>query len=117
MSRPLGSFNNRVNLPQHREDHRPVRPERVAALQRTRIPEERGGTSGGQVFANSRVRGEQQRYAGNALNVDLKSSTLDKQTIRLPSGGANLYAPPLGGAAESRTTAQYSQLPDAYYNT
>ena len=166
MSRTLGSFNRRVNLPQHREDFQPSRLPRVAALRPERIPEERGGTSGGEKFAMGRGRSgehrENRRYAGDVMNIDLRvgmsqpwdnigsltygapgtvgqmytlptgeikekvnediskrvfTQTETGQDTRILYGMQAAFAPPLGGAAESRTTAQYAQLPDAYYYT
>lgn len=109
MSRTLGSFNQRVNLPNHPEDFKVSRRPRIAALKPERIPEERGGTTGAESFAQSRGRGrrttEKNRFAGNALNVDLRSTqtTGAEQETKFSSGLQSAFAPPLSGGAESRT--------------
>lgn len=78
MSRTLGSFNHRVNLPSHPEDSQPVRLPRVAALRPEVIPPDRGGTTGGQKFAEgigrSNRRGpENRRFSGAIMNIDLST--------------------------------------------
>lgn len=116
MSRTLGSFNQRVNLPRHREDYQPSHPPRIAKLRPEVIPEERGGKTGGEKFAAGRGRSgshhENRRLAGTALNIDLRT----EQEIKTTPGLKAAFAPPLAGAAESRTAASAPQLPSMYSN-
>jgi hypothetical protein len=73
MSRPLGSFNRRVNLPSHPEDSKPRGETRMARLRTENIPEERGGKT------DSRNKGrsgpENRRFAGSVMNIDLSPGT------------------------------------------
>jgi hypothetical protein len=107
MTRPLGSFNKRVNLPHHEEDRQVSRPPRMAALHSEKIPDDRTKVeTGGEKFAAGRGRSqratpENRRFAGNALNVDLTPGS--GQNITQSSGMRAAFAPPLLGGAESRS--------------
>ena len=71
MSRTLGSFNRRVNLPTHPEDSKMHGQPRMAKLRTESIPEERGGKTG---ISNSRRSGpENRRFAGAIMNIDLSA--------------------------------------------
>lgn len=105
MTRPLGSFNKQVNLPRHWEDHAPSKPQRMAKVRPEQIAERVTDQSNGSAFIRSRGRRQTQRRAGDALNVNLRSS--GNQPLAT--------APPTAGAAESRTGTVSSQLEDSYY--
>ena len=105
MTRPLGSFNKQVNLPRHREDHAPSRPQRMAKVRPEQIAERVTDQSKSSDFINSRGRRQPQRRAGDALNVNLRSS--GNQPVAT--------APALAGSAESRTGTISSQLEGVYY--
>ena len=165
MTRPLGSFNRRVNLPQHHEDFQPQRLPRIARLRPEVIPGDRGRIeTGGEKFVAGRGRSaehrENRRFAGDVMNIDLRvgqsmpyenlqdlnygapgsvgqmytvrsgevveraNEDLSKrilmsnqtgQNIKISYGMQSAFAPPLAGAAESRTTQAVSELPDLYY--
>ena len=101
MSRTLGSFNQRVNLPRHREDYAPVKPEENATktlstggytlgIAHNQAPYERPGRTGGEKFVKGTVR----RMAGQAVNMDVTRST----------GLASAFsAQPIIGSAQLRT--------------
>lgn len=165
MSRTLGSFNRRVNLPRHTEDQQATRLPRIAALRPEVIPGDRTKLeTGGEKFAVGKGRSgherENRRYAGAIMNIDLRvgmsmpydnyanlnygapgtvgqmytlpegqivekanadlhkriiESTETGSGIKISSGMQQQFAPPLGGAAEGRTTAYTAELPPAYY--
>lgn len=78
MTRPLGSFNRRVNLPSHPEDTQGARPARIAGLKPEMVPPDRGGTTGGEKFSQGRGRSgrqepENRRFAGAIMNIDLST--------------------------------------------
>lgn len=104
MTRPLGSFNRRVNLPSHPEDRQVSKQPRMAKLHQDTVPEDRvSSKTGGQAFAASRGRrpaSANQRFAGNALNVDLSAG----QDVKNSSGMRAAFAPPLLGGAENRSS-------------
>jgi len=167
MSRTLGSFNRRVNLPSHPEDTKPVAITRIAALRPEIIPQERGGSTGAEKFVAGRgrsVRGrgpENRRFAGDVMDIILSAGTVPTQqdnvqdlsygkegtvgiissspagrfiekvnadlkkrhavqtqtgqNIKISSGMQTAFAPPLAGAAETRSAAFSTALPDLYY--
>jgi len=73
MSRTLGSFNRRVNLPSHPEDSEMHRPPRMAKLRTESIPEERGGKTDSR--GKLRRGPENRRFAGAIMNIDLSAGT------------------------------------------
>jgi hypothetical protein len=165
MSRTLGSFNRRVNLPSHPQDSAPAHPTRIAALHTEAMPVDRGGTTGAAKFAAGRGRSgrgaENRRFAGDIMNIDISTgiaptpydniaslsygqegtvgqmysrpigeyyqkanSDLSQRTlvqtetgqdIKISNGMQSAFAPPLAGAAESRSTFTRVALPDMYY--
>jgi len=167
MSRTLGSFNRRVNLPSHPEDNQLSTLPRIAALRPEIIPEERGGTTGAEKFVAGRGRSvggrspENRRFAGDIMNIELSAGTVPTQTdnvadlsygqegtvgvissspsgrfvekinadlkkrsvvqtqtgqnIKISSGLQAAFAPPLAGAAETRSSSRSVALPDLYY--
>jgi len=83
--RTLGSFNQRVNLPRHAEDHVPSRGDRPAVktlqtdgytlgVARNAPPNEGYAPSGGN-FAKSRKTPGRPRMAGQALNMQITRGT------------------------------------------
>ena len=101
--RTLGSFNRRVNLPNHPEDYTPVAAERSAiktlqadgytlGFARNTPPQGRYGPTGGD-FGQSRQTPGRRRMAGQAIGV---------RFIR-GSGSATTVAPPIIGSTELRT--------------
>jgi hypothetical protein len=167
MSRTLGSFNRRVNLPSHPEDTQLATPRRIAALRPEVIPQDRGGTTGAEKFVAGRGRSvgrrgpENRRFAGDIMNINISAGTVPTQTdnpadlsygqegtvgiissspsgryierinadlkkrsvmqtqtgqnIKISSGLQAAFAPPLAGAAETRSSAYSTALPDLYY--
>lgn len=112
MTRPLGSFNEQVNLPSHPEDHQRASQPRVASIKFEKFPIDRLGETGGEKFVQGRGRSgyrpERRRFAGNALNVDLRNlnSNFDRASngVKFSPGLRQAFAPPIAGAAESRTS-------------
>jgi hypothetical protein len=101
--RTLGSFNERVNLPRHREDHKPIAADRssVKTLQtggytlgiaHNAPPNESYAATGGN-FAQSRKTPGRQRMAGQALNMKITQGT----------GQPSVPTAPMMGSAELRT--------------
>ena len=165
MSRTLGSFNRRVNLPSHPEDTTPAPAQRLAALRPEKLPEARGGTTGAAKFVAGRGRSgkgpENRRFAGEIMNINISpgtepspydniaslgygqegtvgqifsrpagiyyqkansdlsqrilAQTQTGQDIKITSGMQMAFAPPLAGAAETRSTFTRVALPDMYY--
>jgi hypothetical protein len=122
MSRTLGSFNRRVNLPSHPEDSVPTHSPRIAAFHTEDIPAERGGTTGAAKFAAGRGRSgrgtENRRFAGDIMNIDLSTglaAASSGQNVKSTTGMRAAFAPPLSGSAESRTASTGAVLPDMYY--
>lgn len=165
MSRTLGSFNRRVNLPSHPEDTTPAPAQRLAALRPEKSPDDRGGTSGAEKFVAGRGRSgkgpENRRFAGAIMNITLSAGepaspydntaalsygregtigqlaskpagvyyqransdlarrelvqTQTGQDVKITSGLQRAFAPPLAGAAETRSTFTQSVFPDMYY--
>jgi len=106
--RQLGSFNQHVNLPQHKEDWQPERPERTATrtlttggydlgLHRNATEREEGTPSGAEKFVQGKGRDRRatpsQRMAGQALTADIKQSSGLRQAFTHQ---------PIAGAAELR---------------
>jgi len=106
--RQLGSFNQHVNLPQHKEDWKPERPDRVATstlttggydigIHRNVTEREMVSPSNGEKFAQGRGRARRanppQRMAGQALDADIKQSSGLRQAFTQQ---------PIAGAAELR---------------
>ena len=101
--RTLGSFNERVNLPRHREDHKPVAADRPAVktlqtdgytlgIARNVQPNDGYADEGGN-FAQSRKPPGRQRMAGQALNMKVTRGT----------GQTSAPTAPMMGSAELRT--------------
>jgi hypothetical protein len=101
--RTLGSFNERVNLERHHDDHRPVAKDRLAVktlqtdgytlgIARNTTPQGRYGPTGGD-FGQSRETPGRRRMAGQALGI---------RFIR-GSGSATTVTPSIMGSAELRT--------------
>jgi hypothetical protein len=101
--RTLGSFNRRVNLQRHREDHTPVAADRPAiktlqtdgytlGIARNAPPNEGYASTGGN-FAQSRKPPGRQRMAGQALNMKVTRGT----------GQPSVPTAPMMGSAELRT--------------
>jgi hypothetical protein len=106
--RTLGSFNQRVNFPLHREDWQPERPGRVATepsailgydlgVHRNAIEHEAELRSGAEKVAMGRGRERRvnapQRMAGQALDADIKQSSGLRQAFTQQ---------PIAGMAELR---------------
>jgi hypothetical protein len=83
--RTLGSFNQRVNLPRHAEDHVPSRADSSAVktlqtggytlgVAHNAPPNESYGATGGN-FTQSRKTPGRQRMAGQALNMPVTQGT------------------------------------------
>jgi hypothetical protein len=101
--RTLGSFNQRVNLSNHRSDHTPITVDRPAVktlqtggytlgVARNTPPNESYDATGGN-FAQSRKTPGRQRMAGQALNM----------TITQGTGLPSVPTAPMMGSAELRT--------------
>jgi len=101
--RTLGSFNERVNLPRHRADHKPVAPDRPAVktlqtdgytlgIARNAPPNEGYAPTGGD-FTQSRKTPGRQRMAGQVFNKQVTYST----------GQPSVPTAPMMGSAELRT--------------
>jgi hypothetical protein len=101
--RILGSFNERVNLPRHRDDHKLVTSDRpaVKTLQTDgytlgialNAPPNEGYAAEGGNFAQSRKPPGRQRMAGQALDMKVTRST----------GQPSVPTAPMMGSAELRT--------------
>jgi hypothetical protein len=103
--RQLGSFNQRVNLPRHAEDHAPSGVEQLAVktlqtggytlgIAHNAPPNEQRTPTGGN-FTQARKTPGRQRMAGQALNAQVTQGT----------GQPSVVAPtePMIGSAELRT--------------
>jgi hypothetical protein len=102
--RTLGSFNQRVSLPKHPEDHVASSGKHFAVktlqtdgytlgIARNAAPNE-PRTSTGKNFAESRKKPGRQRMAGQALNMPITQSTgLPEAPTETISGSAELRTP------------------------
>jgi hypothetical protein len=106
MTRTLGSFNRRVRLQQHSEDHETPAMPQIARFQTRLIPEDVNNPSGGVKFAASRGRpgGERlSRFAGAVLNIDLrKNEQAPDQKVTFSAGLPSIQISSPVGAAELR---------------
>lgn len=102
--RTLGSFNQKVNLPHHPEDHKPIGREPVAVktlttegydlgLHRNVVPYERPLPTSSRKPSGPRTQ-PRQRMAGQALDSDIiKSSGLNRAFTAPITGSAELRTP------------------------
>lgn len=95
MTRPLGSFNQRINLPNHPEDYQRRQDPRVAALRPELTP--LGKVRASDLGMKNKHRGTHgkpgaNRMAGQILNIDLSPGTVSKD----PGG----YAESVSGTNE-----------------
>jgi len=104
--RTLGSFNRRVRLRRHNEDHDPQAMTKLAGLQTRLIADDTNNPSGAEKFASGRKNsnGERlSRFAGAALNIDLrKNEQAPDQKVTFSAGLPSIQISSPVGAAELR---------------